>query len=527
MSTIAAVYARVSTLQQEQEATIASQIASIESYAQTHGYQLEPELYFLDQAVSGAKLARPGLDRLRDLAPEGQFSVVLCLSPDRLARQYAHQWVLLDEFQRLGLQLIFVNQPDLSQDPQGQLFLGMQGLFAEYERAMITERLRRGKLYRIRQGQLVNPNPPYGYRYIPLTEANGGRWQPEPLEAETVQQIYDWYTHSSAPLTISQILDQLRALGPQAPARGCHWTFSTVQAILKQPAYTGRAYYNRSVTCHEAVGRPRKHGRGQLQTPTHQPRPVEEWIEVAVPALVSETTWQQAQERLAMNQKFAARNNNRHFYLLRGLLVCGTCGRTLAGRTSGGCVAYYCTNRGKERMPDVPAHACSLAGAIVEQLVWHSVVELLNNPCLLADAWQSQQQPEPNQTPAEIARLEARQRTLQRQWSRLLDAFQENLLDKTELSQRKARLAAEQATLAQRLQHLSRQQRQYQAKTQMLQDFATFCQQIQAALAEPSPETKQEVIRLLIDHIVVEDEAIIIKHIIPTDDDCRLLPGRR
>ena len=499
MTTVAAVYGRVSTLQQEQEATIDSQIASIESYAHEHGYQLEPELYFLDQGVSGAKLDRPGLDRLRDLASEGVFSVVLCLSPDRLARHYAHQWVLLDELQRVGVQLIFVNQPDLSQDPQGQLYLGMQGLFAEYERAMITERLRRGKLYRVRQGQLVNPNPPYGYRYIPISQPNGGRWEVAPREAEVVRQIYDRYTHSEQPLTISQIVDRLRQLGSQAPPRGRRWTYSTVQAILKQPAYTGRAYYNRSVSCHEAIGRPRKHGRGRLQTPIHQPRPREQWIEVSVPPLLTESLWQQAQERLAMNQKFAGRNNKTHFYLLRSLLVCSTCGRTLAGRTSDGRVSYYCTNRGKHRMPDVPRHSCSIAGSIVENLVWQAVTELLRRPTLLADAWQSEHSTDEPAAADELARLQARQRTLQRQWSRLLDAFQDDLLDKAELSQRKAHLDAERQALAQRLQQLTRQQRQQQAKTDMLQDFEAFCQQIQAALADPTPETKQEVIRLLID----------------------------
>ena len=80
------------------------------------------------------------------------FEVVLCLCPDRLARQYAHQWVLMNELQRVGIKVLFVNQPPVGDDPQGQLLLGIQGLFAEYERAMIAERLRRGKLYRIRQG---------------------------------------------------------------------------------------------------------------------------------------------------------------------------------------------------------------------------------------------------------------------------------------------------------------------------------------------------------------------------------------
>ena len=138
MNQLAAVYARVSTQQQEQEATIDSQVAAVEAFAQAQGYSLSKELYFLDEAISGAKLDRPALDHLRDLVAEGLFQVVLCLNPDRLARQYAHQWVLLNEFQRAGVQVVFVNQPPVENNPQSQLFFGIQGLFSEYERAMIT-----------------------------------------------------------------------------------------------------------------------------------------------------------------------------------------------------------------------------------------------------------------------------------------------------------------------------------------------------------------------------------------------------
>lgn len=525
MQSIAALYARVSTLQQEQEATIESQVAAVEKYAQGQGYQLQPEFMFLDQGISGAKLARPALDRLRDLATEGAFSTVLCLSPDRLARQYAHQWVLLDELRRVGVQVVFINQPDAKDDPQGQLFLGIQGLFSEYERAMITERLRRGKLYRIRQGQLLHPNPPYGYRYIPVSEANGGRWLINEAEAGVVRHIYECYTGSAA-LTITQIVDRLRKRGAVAPSRGKRWTYSTVQAILKQPAYTGQTHYNRTITRHEVVGQPRKWGRGYRQTPIHAPRPTEEWIPMSVPVVLEQTIWEQAQERLTMNQKFAPRNNKRHFYLLRGLLVCSVCGRTLSGRNSTGRVSYYCTNRGKHRNPEVEVHRRSVSGEIVEALVWQAVADLLRNPTLLADAWQSETQTE-NSPPDEVARLEARQRTLERQWTRLLDAFQDGLIDKTELAQRKTRFDEEREGLAQRLHHLTRQNRRQQAKSQMLDDFATFCQKMLSSLTDPTPEVKQEIIRLLIDHIVVEDDAIVIKHIIPTDDDCRLLPGRR
>jgi len=523
----AALYARVSTPHQEQEATIESQIAALEAFAHQQGYQLEPDLYFLDQAISGAQLDRPALNRLRDLAVEGMFDVVLCYSPDRLSRHYAHQWVLLDELRRVGVEVVFVNQPAAPEGPQGQLLLGIQGLFAEYERVQITERLRRGKLYRMRQGTLVSPNPPYGYRYIPVSEPDGGRWVVDPVEAEVVRCIYRWYTSDDEDsLTITQIVDRLRAAGSRMPPRGKRWHFSTVQAILKQPAYTGRAYYNRTRTCHEAVGQPKKSGRGTRRRPTHEPRPREEWIEISVPQLVTEDVWQRAQERLAMNQKFAPRNNKRHFYLLRGLLVCGICGRTLVGRTSNGCVYYYCTNRGKHRHPDVPPHACSIAGRIIEPLVWEAVCELLRNPNLLADAWQAQCEID-DAEPDEADRLQRRLRSLERQWMRLLDAFQDELIDKEELARRKARLDVERGALAQRLDQLRRQERQKQAKAQMLEDFATFCRKVEASLADPTPKVQQKVIRLLIDHIVVEGDVITIKHIIPTDDDCRLLPGHR
>jgi site-specific DNA recombinase len=151
---------------------------------------------------------------------------------------------------------------------------------------------------------------------------------------------------------------------------------------------------------------------------------------------------------------------------------------------------------------------------------------LLRNPSLLADAWQSEIQTE-DTAPDEVTRLETRQRALQKQWTRLLDAFQDGLLDKDELAQRKTRFDVERENLTQRLHHLVRQNRRQQAKTQMLDDFATFCQKMLSSLTNPTPEVKQEVIRLLIDHILVEDDTIVIKHIIPTDDDCRLLPGRR
>jgi len=522
MTQIAGLYARVSTHQQEQEATIDSQVAAVVAFAQAQGYSLTKELYFLDEGISGAKLDRPGLDRMRDLVTEGVFEVILCLSPDRLARQYAHQWVLLNEFQRAGIQVVFVNQPPVENNPQSQLFFGIQGLFSEYERAMITERLRRGKLYRVRQGQLVNPVVPYGYRYVPVSEPGGGHWETDPRRAPVVSQIYQWYTQDNY-TTIGQIVERLIELGDQAPPYAKRWQYSSVQAILKQPGYTGQTYYNRTRVCHDGVGRPKVLGRGKQRFPRQVPRPKEEWIPVTVPAILTQDVWQSAQERLAMKQKFSVRNSKKHFYLLRSLLVCGVCGHTLVGRTSKpGHLAYACHYGHSLSNPDIPAHVCTISGATIEPIVWQAVSDLLRNPRLLADAWNA---PLSSATPGEVDRLKSRQKALERQQERLIDLFQEEQIDKAEFLRRKVRLEEERHVIEPRLELLIRNADIEQAKEQMLDDFAHFCQQIQASLTHPSPELQQDFIRLLIDHIVVSDNEIVIKHIVPTDDDCRLLPG--
>ncbi|MFZ5534581.1 MAG: recombinase family protein, partial [Patescibacteria group bacterium] len=523
MNTLAAVYARVSTLQQEQEATIESQVAELEKYAGEKGYRLSKESYFLDQAVSGAKLARPALDRLRDLAAEGLFEAVLCLSPDRLSRQYAHQWILIEELKRVGVKVIFVNQPPVEDNPQGQLLLGIQGLFSEYERAVITDRLRRGKLHRVRQGALVNPVPPYGYQYIPVSEPNGGHWVEHPLEVEGVRYIFNAYAKRG--LKIGEIADELNQNAQKLPPRGVRWGYSTVQAILKQPAYTGKTHYNRTQRCEDRLGQPKKQGRGLKRTGARKPRPKEEWIPMNVPPLVSEDLWLKAQERLEMNRKFSVRNASR-FYLLRSLLVCDVCGRTLVGSSSGGNVTYHCTNVGKNRSPDVPVHSRSIRASIIEPLVWQAVVHLLDNPVLLADAWHSETESAIN-APQEQDRLQARLKTLERQWQRLLDLFQDEKIEKAELLKRKERLEQERQTIQTRLEQFQTLARRESAKETMLQDFSAFCQQIKQDLDNPTPQVQQEVFRLLIDHVVVGENEIVIKHIVPTDDDCRLKPGRR
>lgn len=520
----AAIYARVSTTQQEKEATIESQIAVLQEYATTEGYQISPTHHFIDQAVSGARLDRPGLDRLRDLASEQQFKVVLCLSPDRLARQYVYQRVILDELSTTGVEMIFLNQPELADTPQAELMLGLQGLFAEYERAVITERMRRGRLHRLKTGQLRPNNPPYGYRYLPLAQAGGGQWLLVSHQAQVVRDIFNQYRSGQRVADIVRQLNQAAIPSPQAK----RWGHSTVRHMLRDSAYRGKAYYNRKQTVHQAVGLPRKLGRGHLKEPRYQLRSPQDWITLEVPAIISEQLWQDVQDMLDQNKRFSSRNNHKHAYLLRGLLTCSICGYTLAGRTAHSRQTYYCRYGGGQlRPPDVPLHRCTIAAADIEPLVWEALSELLQQPDRLTAAWRHLIQADQVPQDSQLNSLHLRHKELDKQWQRLLDLYQDGFIEKQALLQRKSLLDAEKQQLSQRLVHLNQHHQLQQYETDLILTCQDFAQRVEAALASPSFDLKQDVIRLLIEQIVIHDDAIVIQHIVPAEDDprlCRLEP---
>src|SRR6266700_2260344 len=191
---IAAIYARVSSEQQREERTIASQTAALLEFAKSHDLEVPKEWVFEDDGFSGATLERPGLERVRDLAAEGQIQVVLAYAPDRLSRKYAYQVLLIEEFARNGVETLFVKAPQ-SANAEDQLLVQFQGMIAEYERAQILERSRRGKRHRARSGEIsVLSGAPYGYRYIRKSEEGPASYAVIDAEARVVRQVYEHYT---------------------------------------------------------------------------------------------------------------------------------------------------------------------------------------------------------------------------------------------------------------------------------------------------------------------------------------------
>jgi site-specific DNA recombinase len=233
---------------------------------------------------------------VRDLAAEGQIQVVLAYAPDRLSRKYAYQILLIEELARNGVETLFVKAPQGS-SAEDQLLVQFQGMIAEYERAQILERSRRGKRHRAQSGEVsVMSGAPYGYRYIRKTDEAPAAYALLEAEARVVQRIYEMYTVEG--LSIGEITRRINAEGIPTRKASARWERSTIWAVLRNSAYRGVACFGKTrASSRTRVIRPQRR-RGVItpsMTAGHE-RPREEWIEIAVPALVSEDSFARAQE---------------------------------------------------------------------------------------------------------------------------------------------------------------------------------------------------------------------------------------
>jgi len=240
-----ALYARVSSEQQAGDSTIASQLAALEAQISDDDLTVLPDHRFADDGYSGATLVRPALERLRDLAASGALDRVYVHSPDRLARRYAYQVLLVDELHRAGVEIVFLNR-QIGVSPEDDLLLQVQGMVAEYERAKILERSRRGKRHGARRGSVnVLAGAPYGYRYLGKHDSGGvARYEIVEEQARVVRQVFDWVGRDRA--SIGEVCRRLRQQG--CPTRGgkTAWDRTTVWAMLRNPAYKGEAAFGKT-----------------------------------------------------------------------------------------------------------------------------------------------------------------------------------------------------------------------------------------------------------------------------------------
>jgi site-specific DNA recombinase len=521
MKKTAAIYARVSSERQKEEGTIASQTALLLEYAKAHELSVPPEWVFEDEGYSGAMLARPGLERLRDLAAEGQIEVVLVYAPDRLSRKYAYQVLLLEEFSRHGVEAIFLKSA-AAETPEERLMLQFQGMIAEYERAQIAERTRRGKRHRAKAGCVnVLCGAPYGYRYIKKSEQAQAYYEVAEAQAEVVRKIFAWYTQEL--WSIGAIARQLNEEQIQTRSGKGLWERSTVWGLLRNPAYQGSACFGKTEVCaRQRITRPlRQKGGYSRRSSSSKEKERSQWIEIAVPALVSEATFALAQERLEQNKQLSLRNT-REPTLLQGLLVCEQCGYALyrtSTRTTRRQIKYYrCLGSDRYRHLRGPTCSCRPVRLdYLDALVWQEVLRLLRTPQLIEAELERRRTESLNSSPVQQRQDQVRRELtrLSQQMDKLLDAYQEGLMALADLRKRSPEIKKKIGALETEQQNLNLRAVEDKRWIELNNSLETFLGRLNETAEKMTPAEKQKVLRTMVKQITVGKDLITIHHSIP------------
>ena len=516
----AALYARVSSDQQAQAQTIQSQLVALRARVEADDAVLGAENEFIDEGYSGSTLIRPALERLRDVVAAGGIDRLYVHSPDRLARKYAYQVVLVDELQRAGVAVVFLNH-ELGRSPEDDLLLQVQGMIAEYERAKILERSRRGKRHKAQTGVVnVISGAPYGYRYV--TQAEGGgqaRYELCEEQAQVVRQVFTWVGRQR--LSIGEVCRRLHKQGTPTSKGKTWWDRTSVWGMLKNPAYKGQAGFGKTRAC--AWQPPLRAQRGHPQQPRRARSsydvPARDWLMIPVPAIVSEDLFAAVQAQLEENRRRARTGRRGARYLLQGLLVCACCGYAYYGKALSPSArkghprdyAYYrCIGSDAYRFGG--QRLCFNTQVRTDRLdeaVWQQVCQLLEDPQRLRQEYERRLQAAravPGE--AETALVEKQISKLRQGIARLIDGYTEGYIDKGEFEPRirrfKQRLAALEGQAEQLREH-SHLQAQLQLIIGRLEEFSA---KVKAGLGQLDWHGRRELIRTLVKRVEIDRERV-------------------
>jgi site-specific DNA recombinase len=514
-----AIYARVSTERQTLTQTIEQQVERLIAHVYAQGETLRPEDIFRDDGYSGATLNRPGLDRLRDRVKEAAVDCVVITSPDRLARNYVQQMVLLEEFEQAGCRIEFLDQP-LGQDPQAHLLLQIRGAVAEYERTLIAERMRRGRQMKLRAGILLPWTiPPYGYRVQPDRPRDPAGVQIEPTEGPIVQEVFARYLEADG--TLLGLAKYLLQLGVTSPRGNRRWSAASLHGLLSNPVYTGKVYVGRTNARPARIRRSATHPLGKPAN-SQAPTSPETWTLVAtIPPLIHQDDFDRVQAKLALNKRQAPRNNKAHRYLLRALVSCGVCQSACIARTTKHGHSYYVYRCAAQPIYSQHDHRCEARYSPAQQLdtlVWQDLCELLTSPKSIAYALERAHGGHwlPQELQARKEALRKGQVSLANQLERLTEAYLQGVIPLAEYQRRRQACEQKQQGLATQEKQLEVQVDRQGVLTEMVQSITAFCQRVRAGLANATFAQQRTLVELLIDRVLVANGEVEIRYALPT-----------
>jgi site-specific DNA recombinase len=519
-ATTVALYARVSSEQQAQAQTIQSQLNALHERIKKDNGVLSPAHEFVDNGYSGSTLVRPALEKLRDAVALGEVDRVYVYAPDRLSRKYAYQVILVDEFARAGVEIVFLNR-EIGQSPEDELLLQMQGMIAEYERAQMLERSRRGKRYKAQEGSVnVLSGAPFGYRYITVLEGGGeARYKVIEEQAAIVRKIFHWVGRER--LSIGDVKRHLEAEKIPSPTGKSWWDRTTIWGILKNPAYQGQAAFGKT-----RVGKLRarlREQRGGLKQPRSGRSTYdvsrEEWLSIPVQALISEELFGAVQEQLKENRQRARQGKRGAKYLLQGLLVCKCCGYAYYGKAispsarkgnSRNYAYYRCIGSdayrfGGQRL----CYNKQVRTDRLEQMVWQEVCRLLEEPHRLESEYQNRLKAIQDRADYDdVSKLEKQISKTRQGISRLIDGYAEGYLDKEEAEPRIRRFKERLQALEEEAKEIREQDQQRVDLQLVIGQIEEFSARVRDGLEKLDWHAQRELIRTLVKRVEIEKEKI-------------------
>ena len=391
---------------------------------------------------------------------------------------------------------------------------------AEYERSLITERMRRGRRAKLRSGLLLPWTvAPYGYLLDPEHPRDARKVRLDPVKSGVVRQMFAWYTDPQRRCSLYWIAKKLSDEGIHAPRGGIRWNVATIRGILRSPAYAGMAYScrTRPVPAGSRKSALQPVGSGESVAPA----PQEDWIEIPVPAIVSQEVYDAAQQRLDENKQMARRNNHKHDYLLRALVSCGQCRLSCMGRTVHPGYSYYVCRGRTDTLRAAHGERCTARYApsrALDSLVWEDLCRIVSSPGLITHALERAQAGEwlPQALQSRKQTLTRSLRQLERQQERLLEVYLGEVIEREEFERKRKELSDTQNALQRQLRQLGAQVQKQLDVVELAAGIGDFCGCIQPTLDTLTFEQRRQLVTLLIDRVIVDDEKVEIRYVIPT-----------
>jgi site-specific DNA recombinase len=397
------LYARVSTDEQARSGySLAQQLEALREYAAREGYEVLEEV--VDAGQSGASLERPGMDRVRDLVAAGGVALVLAQDRDRIAREPAYHYLLRREFEEHGTKIRALNDRG-DESPEGELTDGILDRLGKYERAKISERSRRGKLQKAREGKVMaGHRVKYGFK---LNAARDGLLVDEE-KMSNVRRIFRMV--GSEGYAMNAVFKTFERERIPTPGGGKHWdraffrvailddvyrphTYEEVEELvspdvaarLEREQLYGIWWYNRLRVRTRQVSESSENGRRYRREARFTVKPKEEWVAVPVPCAGIPREVVDAARAAIKDNRVPAKARRRFWELSGGILRCAECDHTTANHSVRAHSRthyhhyYYCRNHHKHGDAEC-THRKNHRAPDTEGRVWDLISGLLKDP---------------------------------------------------------------------------------------------------------------------------------------------------